>query len=259
MTDHADLFRLDAEPLRDAVLQPVDELARLVDRQLIAGPHAGGGEQLDRIVVLRRRAVFRIDLDVGAADRRLGIAGLRQILVLLRDFGRIFLLQALRAEGRGRRLRRIGHFDSVSRFARGLEGVGEHHRDDLAVLQNVRTETLNRSRGAFAELHRLQFARIFVGQDVEHAGHRARVVEVEPLDAPLGDRAGHQDGIGRIGDRHIGRIARLAGDLQPRVVARRGRSHVGLRSRRCCIRHLKSPVPPPVAARGSRCVCQARS
>ena len=59
--DHTHLVRLDAEPLRDAILEAVDELARLIDGELVVRPHAGGREQLDRVVVLRRRLVFRID------------------------------------------------------------------------------------------------------------------------------------------------------------------------------------------------------
>ena len=54
------LVGIDAEPLGDAVLEPVDELARLIDRQLVAGPDAGGREQLHRIVMLRRRGILAL-------------------------------------------------------------------------------------------------------------------------------------------------------------------------------------------------------
>ena len=52
-------------------------------------------EQLDRIVVLRRRRIFRIERDVGTRDRRRRIAGLRQMLVLFRYFGGVFLGETL--------------------------------------------------------------------------------------------------------------------------------------------------------------------
>ena len=70
----------DAELLGDAVLQAVHELARLVDRQLAVAPRRRGGEQLDRVVMLGRRAVFGFELDLGRSEGGLGVAGLRQIL-----------------------------------------------------------------------------------------------------------------------------------------------------------------------------------
>ena len=39
---------------------------------------------------------------------------------------------------------------------------------------------------------------VFVGHDIEHAGHRPGVGEIETVDAALGDRAGHKIGKGRI-------------------------------------------------------------
>ena len=111
--DDAHLLRLDAEPRRHAVLQPIDELARLIDGETIVGPHAGGGEQFDRIVMLGRRAVFGVDHDLGAGNGACGVAGLRQVLVLVRFLRRIAFLEALRAETGGRRLFVISRLDAL--------------------------------------------------------------------------------------------------------------------------------------------------
>ena len=90
--DHVHLVGVDPELLRDAVLEPIDELARLIDRQLVVAPYAGGGEQLERIVMLRRRGVFGIELDLGRGERRFGVARLRQFLVPLADLAGVLLV-----------------------------------------------------------------------------------------------------------------------------------------------------------------------
>ena len=54
-THNPDLTGLDAKLGCEPVLDPIDILARLVDRQLRAIPDALGGEQFDRIVMLGRR------------------------------------------------------------------------------------------------------------------------------------------------------------------------------------------------------------
>ena len=74
---------------RNAVFQPINELARLIDSEQIPGPGTGGREQFDRIVVLYWCFIFYIDLDIGTVDGSRGVACLRQVLMLLRLFGRI--------------------------------------------------------------------------------------------------------------------------------------------------------------------------
>src|SRR4051812_5485271 len=59
-TDHAYLVWLYVERFRDAVLEAVNKLAWLIDRERAVGPCTGRGEQLDRIVVLCRRRIFSI-------------------------------------------------------------------------------------------------------------------------------------------------------------------------------------------------------
>ena len=131
--------------------------------------------------MLGRRFVFGVDRDLGAGDRSVRVAGLRQMLVLLRYLGGVLFLQSLRAERRGGRLFVVTHFHIVGGFARGLERVGNHHRDDLAAVKNLGAELLDRGRGAVAELDRLELGRVVLGQDVEHAGHGARLIEVDAL------------------------------------------------------------------------------
>ena len=54
--------------LRRAVLEAVHELAGLVDRQFVVVPDRGRGEQLDRVVMLGRRGVGGVELDLGVVE-----------------------------------------------------------------------------------------------------------------------------------------------------------------------------------------------
>ena len=85
--DDADLSRVDAERFGGAVLEPINELARLIDGQPVVLPGAGRGEELDRIVMLGGRRIFLINHDVGLGERRVDIAGGRRFLDALRDLG----------------------------------------------------------------------------------------------------------------------------------------------------------------------------
>ncbi len=95
MAHHMNLVGIDAEALGDAVLEAIDELARLVDGELVAFPHAGGGEQLKRIVMLRRGAVFRVDRDVRGGERGLGVTLVRQLAMLRGGLGGVLDHQAV--------------------------------------------------------------------------------------------------------------------------------------------------------------------
>ena len=102
LTD-AHLFRIDAELLGEAVFQAVDELARLVHRQLVVVPDAGRREQLHRIVVLGRRRVLAVDRDRRCREGGLGVAE-RRVLVRLVDVGDSLDRRSRRPEGRRRRV-----------------------------------------------------------------------------------------------------------------------------------------------------------
>ena len=54
-TDHVHVHRIDTELLRDPVLQSMHELTGFINRELLPIPGAARREQLDGIVVLRRR------------------------------------------------------------------------------------------------------------------------------------------------------------------------------------------------------------
>jgi hypothetical protein len=66
-------------PSGNAVLQSIDKLAWLMDRKRIIHPGARGCEQLDRVVVLRRRGVFDIDGHFGAIKSSFDIADGRKL------------------------------------------------------------------------------------------------------------------------------------------------------------------------------------
>jgi hypothetical protein len=89
-----DLVGGDTEFLRDAVLEPVYELAGLVDRQLVVVPDTGGGEKFDGVVVLGRRLVFGLEGHLGRGNRRVGIARFRKLLGALIDFARVLFRNA---------------------------------------------------------------------------------------------------------------------------------------------------------------------
>ena len=177
-------------------------------------PGAGRGEKFDRIVVLGGRRIFRIDDDVGRCECRLDIAGGRRFLDPFGDLGRVILGQPLRAEGRARRCRGVGHAYLAGGVPRRFKGLGENDGDDLAVVVDLGAELLRRCRSA-AEGDGLEVARVLVGEDVEDAGHRPRFGEIECGDATLGDRAGHQVGEGGVAYRKVRRVTRLAGDFEP--------------------------------------------
>src|SRR3979490_2251454 len=58
---------------------------------------------------------------------------------------------------------------------------------------------------------------VLVVKDFKHTGHSLGLAEVHGLNASLGDRAGNQARIGRMGGRKFRSIARFAGDLQAPV------------------------------------------
>ncbi len=207
--DEVHIVGRDAELLGHARLGPPDVLARLPDGQLAARPGAGGGEQLDRIVVLGGRGIARVDL-----DRRLG-EGCSGVALLLRFTLGGFLRDARAVEAGARRLRVIIGLDLVRRLSSRLESVGQDHGDDLAVVPNlVALQSGRGSRPTAERLRRLRLtADIVVSEDIEHAGDRPRRLQLERLDPAARDRAGHEPGEGRMRDRFIGGVARRAGHL----------------------------------------------
>ena len=72
-------------------------------------------------MMLGRRFVFRLDDDLGAGQGGLGVADLGQVLVLLRNFGRVFFGHAGRSEGRARGRLPAHEASSAQRAVRGRE------------------------------------------------------------------------------------------------------------------------------------------
>ncbi len=115
------------------------ELCALVDGQLAVPPFAGGGVELQRIVMLGGRRVSLIDGDCRPAHGGLRIADLGILVTLLGSAFPAFLhvreRQGVRPRavepGRGSLLG-IVDGDLAGGFARRLQGLGDHHGDDLA-------------------------------------------------------------------------------------------------------------------------------
>src|SRR6267154_1849134 len=189
------LVGIRSEPPSDVVLQSVNKLARLTDRELIIHPRARGCEQLEWVVVLRRRGVFDVDCHFGATERSFDVADARQLPVHFRNFGGVVFRQARRPEGRAGRFGRVRHPDFAGRLARSLERIGYHNSDDLAGVSDLGTELLDRGRNATAaraEPNVFELARIVLRQDVEDARYRKCGIKSQSLDAASRDRARQQ-------------------------------------------------------------------
>ncbi len=210
-------------------------------------------------MVLGRRAVFGVDQNIGRGERRIRVADLRHMLMPFGNLGRVLFLQALVTERRTRFVLGIGGLHLVGRFARGFERVGHHHGDDLPVMRNLRAELLDRCRRtAAAELDLLQLGGVVLRQYIEHTGYCARRLGIQANDPALGNRAGHEEGVGRIADREIGGITRLAGDLEPGVQPGDRLSHIGFGFGCCIGGHVTAPWSLPAAARGPAYACLGR-
>jgi hypothetical protein len=171
------ILGIDAELMGDAVFQPVDELARLVDDQLVVVPDAGRGEKLDRIVVLCRRRIFGVDLHRRSGESAFGVAN-RWILVAFVRFSGGLRRRSRRPESRRRGLLVIVNADFARRFACGLQSLRDDHRHDLPVIPDcwrAQGDDRHSRLPAFREyLERLDDVGVLVGQDVKHARHGPR-------------------------------------------------------------------------------------
>ena len=81
--NNANLLGIDAELLGQAVFETGHVLAALPHGQLAVSPGAARRKQLDRVVMLGRRLITRIDLDVGRIERRVDIAKARVFMLLV--------------------------------------------------------------------------------------------------------------------------------------------------------------------------------
>ncbi len=221
---HADIGLVDAQLLGHGRLGSPHELAGLIDGELRPVPDAGGGEQLHGVVVLGRRRIAGVDL-----DRRRGEGGRRVALGRVLGAGLLRLARLHRdpwtVEGGAGGLLVIVYLDPVGGFPRGLEGLGHHHRDDLAVVPDL----VCLKRGGHALLGAAEGRRclglaadIGVVEDVEHPRHGLGAAQAHGADASPGDAADHQIGVGRMRHRLVGGVAGLAGDLGHAVHAGRG-------------------------------------
>ena len=134
--DHADIVRLNPKLLGEAVLHAVDVLARLVERSACRRPDAGRGEQLDRIMVLGRRRIAGVDFDRRRGERRDRESPTLGSSCFLSTCAPAWS-PSRRIEGRARALLVVVERRPARRLARRLEGLGNDHRDDLAVMPDL--------------------------------------------------------------------------------------------------------------------------
>src|SRR5215472_7851975 len=120
----------------------------------------------------------------------------------------------------------------MSCLARRLKGFSEDHRNDLAIVPDPVGGQRHYRRTCIAaiaeQLCRLDcIPDIAMGQNVQHTGHDAAVALVAVVDfgdAAACDGARHEKRIGRMGQRDVGGIARLAGNFEAAVDAQRWRA-----------------------------------
>ena len=98
------------------------------------------------------------------------------------------------------------------------------HKIDLAAMEDlVGTQGHDRRADITAIAEQLRLldgvADVQIGQDVQHTRDGARGAVVDSGDAPARDPARREIGIDRIGERRVGGVARLAGDLKAPVDA----------------------------------------
>src|SRR5437764_8991834 len=182
-------------------------------------------------MVLGRRRIMLVYGYRCAGERGLRIADGRVLVVARHVLGRHRRRAGTIEANRGL-FWGIGYTEPVRRLARRLEALGENHSDDLPAMPDlVRSQRHYRGADIAAvaeQLGRLYcVARIAIGQDVQHARHGAAGAVVDVDDVAASDRAGRKEGIDGVGQRHIGGVAGLAGNLQAAVDARRGAADFG--------------------------------
>ncbi len=221
---HANVLDGNTQLPRDGAAQPVHELARLVDRELVARPGAGGVEQFHRVVMLRRRAVAGLDLHGSGGKCRSSITDFRVLVIVI---GVLHLLRgrAGRIERRGRDLLVVIDADLEGCLMRSLLAVGDHDGDDLTVVPDLlgfeRRRCTARNAAGIGRRLELTF-KVLEGEDVEHAGDGPCFVQVERPYAPFGDGARHEGCERQILKRHVGGILRFAGNFKSAIDARAG-------------------------------------
>ena len=127
-----DLFGLQIEHAGDGGRFGRDELAGIMDDEVVALPDDCRGMWLDRIVVVARCPIDVIDLVRRSLQRRIGIADL--VEQWLSHEGRLRQTGCLGlCERGGRRLGCVGNLDQRRRMIRLLLRPGEHHGNRLAI------------------------------------------------------------------------------------------------------------------------------
>jgi hypothetical protein len=255
---HAHLRGIEAELRREPVLHGADVAGRLVHGEPVAVPGGPGGEQLDRVVVLDRGLVARLDPDGRIPKTRPGVAPF-DVLVMGFQVGEAQCLGARRVEAAGGRLGRIGDLHRTGRRLGGLLALGHHQGHDLAGIgDRVGIQRPVRAVGVAAGhqvLHRGHRAgQIPVGEDGEQTRHGLRGVEVEPGDPAPGDGAGHQGGVGgvRLRADEVGTVAGPARDLV-------GSLDPGVGAAEMAVGVLRARIHAALRVRGRRAACREGS
>jgi hypothetical protein len=227
------LFFLQAEHLRHRPRRVRHGLGRIVDAQGVALPRHGRRVQLDRVVVVARRRVGRVDLVQGIGQRALGVADF-----LLERFAhecaRLRTVGLGRFQRGDRGLGEVGHADQRCGMVGLFLGRGQHQRQRLAVVIHP---VVLEYRQAFAghrlfrrqeQRHRFHGRRVLVGHHQHHAGRAFGGGAVERGDAAFGHGTVDQGRIRQPIERELGRERRPALHFVRTVQARHRHADIAL-------------------------------
>ncbi len=220
-----DLGRGQPEHRGDGQLHGLDALAGVIQRQLVPVPDRGGGQRLDRVVVVRGEPEGRVDAQVRSREPvrdvpALHLRGHEAAEDLLRFVGAGAAL-ADRGHGRG-----LGVADLHQR--RGvlslLEALGHDDRDRLAgVVNHVilhREERLAGRRAAHQgrdQRHLVHLRHVPVGQDPGYALGALGLLGVDRSDPAARHRGADDLGVGQARQRDLTRVPCGSGDFRRAV------------------------------------------
>ena len=214
------LLRGDAEQSRDPPLGHGEALARRIDRQRVAVPRRHDGVRLHGVVVLGGRLVGRIDALRCRRETRLDIAAPHFGRIADADGGRHEAFAGIETDAGG--LRFVARRQQRCAFRRGLQRLGDHHRDrlvriaHLVVLQEIEPE----HEGVGLGVRILRERRpVGGGHDLDDARVALGGLHVEEGHATARDAADRQNRMEHAGRVVIRGIAGFALDLQHAVAA----------------------------------------
>ncbi len=218
---HPDLGRGHPQQRGDRELHGLDALTRVVEGELVAVPGGGGGQHLDRVVVVGGEPEPGVDPQVrgGQPVGDVAARGPARHQAAEELLGLVGGVPALVDRGHRRGLG-VADADQAGGVLRLLQAVGDHDRDRLpGVVDDVvlhREERLAGGRAADQrrqQRHWVQLRHVAVGQDAGDALGPSRLRGVDGGDPAAGDPGADDRGVGQVRQGDVAGVVRGAGHL----------------------------------------------